>query len=1441
MRKFYVAFTMLLIAAFGFQAHAQNARVQIIHNSGDPAARLVDVLVDGGVAVERLAYREATSYVDIPAGAREIGIAVYDSDEEETTVVGTFNLTLVDGETYVVMATGVASPDDFAANPDGISTAFDLAVFAGATESGTGTGSEVTALVYHGATDAPAVDVNAGGATVVGDIEYKEFVGLAQLPADDLFLDINVAGTATTAAIFNADISGLGGGAAVVFASGFLSPLDNQGGANFALLAALPNGTVVSFPEVRDEFIVTDNTGDGTTTWTNDNIYVLDGFVFVEEGDTLNIEPGTVIKGRTGQGAQASALIVARGGYINAQGTSTDPIIFTSLVDDTENLNDIPLGTKGLWGGVIILGKATLNSEPGETAIEGIPTTETRGLYGGDDDTDNSGIFRYVSIRHGSTNIGAGNEINGLTMGGVGSGTTIEFVEVFNGADDGFEWFGGTVNTKWLISAYNDDDAFDYDEGWRGQNQFWLAVQVNEGGIDSDRGGEHDGGTSPETGAPFATPVIYNATFIGGGDAAAKRTITFRDNAGGEYHNSIFTEYGRGIDVEKLASGEHSFSRLQNGDLKLENNIFWNVADNVAANILSVGVAGDAADETFIDTYFSDNGNMNVDPGLQGISRTRDGGLDPRPGNVAAYSGLGATPSGDFFSAVNFKGAFGSSTNLWAAGWSYLDELGFFPAAPAAITLPTAEVQIIHNSGDPDARLVQISVNGEVAVDQLAYREATPFVEVPAGTAVVTVGVFNGDEDEIVASVDFSLELTADEKYVVVATGVLSPDDFAANPDGTSTAFDLAVFTPGQDAGANGAGNVDALVYHGATDAPAVDVNAGGSTVIPNLAYKSFAGYAALPAAALQLDINVAGTETTAATFDVDLSGLGGGAAVVFASGFLSPLDNEGGANFALLAALPDGTVVSFPEVRDEVVVTDNTGDGTTTWTSDNIYVLDGFVFVEAGDTLIIEPGTVVKGRTGQGAQASALIVARDGHIIANGTSSDPIIFTTLVDDTNDPNDIPLGTKGLWGGVIILGNATLNSEPGETAIEGIPTTETRGLYGGDDDTDNSGIFRYVSIRHGSTNIGAGNEINGLTMGGVGSGTTIEFVEVFNSADDGFEWFGGTVGSKWLISAFNDDDAFDYDEGWRGANQFWFAIQTNEGGIDSDRGGEHDGGTSPETGTPFATPVVYNATFIGGGDAANKRTITFRDNAGGEYHNSIFTEYGRGIDVEKLSSGTHSFDRLQAGELKLENNIFWNVADNDAASVFTVAGSGAEEADQTFIQGYFGDNGNEVANPGIVSISRTNDGGLDPRPQAGAAIFNPTLTAVPAGDFFSEVTFKGAFGSNNWARNWTYLEERGFFGNTSVVSVEDDLSEAERNLSIFPNPATSVISISVADVLRSAEVEMFNINGQSVFARSANAVNSTVDMTVDVSTLPAGLYFVRVNTQEAVVTKTVIVE
>lgn len=308
-------------------------------------------------------------------------------------------------------------------------------------------------------------------------------------------------------------------------------------------------------------------TGD-TIWWNNTTTYILDGFVFVSSGKVLMIEAGTIIQGMPGTGADASALIVAKGGKLNAEGTSADPIIFTFEGDN----GGTEATQRALWGGLIVLGNASLNSELGETQIEGIPTSETRGLYGGSVDTDNSGILRYVSIRHGGSNIGADNEINGLTLGGVGSGTTIEYVEVIGNNDDGIEWFGGTVNAKWLISAFCADDALDYDEGYRGKNQFVIVHQSED---DADRGGEHDGGTTPETATPYATPWFVNVTSVGN---SSSRAITFRDNAGGYYYNSIFTGYSRGVDIEDLVGQDQdSYKQFQEGNLELKGNIFHNI------------------------------------------------------------------------------------------------------------------------------------------------------------------------------------------------------------------------------------------------------------------------------------------------------------------------------------------------------------------------------------------------------------------------------------------------------------------------------------------------------------------------------------------------------------------------------------------------------------------------------------------------------------------------------------------------------------------------------------------------------------------------------------------------------------------------------------------------------------------------------------------------
>jgi len=397
-------------------------------------------------------------------------------------------------------------------------------------------------------------------------------------------------------------------------------------------------------PPASNVITITDNgNGTGTTTWTKDKTYILNGLVFVNSGQVLTIQAGTVIKGKPGTGASASALIVAKGGRIEAVGTPTQPIIFTFEADPLNG--SVAATTSGQWGGLIVLGNATLNSTPGTSAIEGIPTSEPRGIYGGTNDADNSGTLKYISLRHGGTDIGAANEINGLTFGGVGSGTVVEYIEIIGNADDGVEFFGGTVSTKHVV-VQTEDDGFDYDEGYRGKNQFWAVIQTSV----SDRGGEHDGGTTPEDGTPYATPLIYNATFIGNGTS---RAITFRDNAGGQYHNSIFHNFGKGIDIEDLASGEDSKNRLDVGDLRLDGIVLSNIgADNIVSAVTNPGA------------------DLSTHPNITNVTMQNLTISASNP--IATGLTAGTAPSDPWFTNVTYKGAFDPSASNWAQGWSLL-------------------------------------------------------------------------------------------------------------------------------------------------------------------------------------------------------------------------------------------------------------------------------------------------------------------------------------------------------------------------------------------------------------------------------------------------------------------------------------------------------------------------------------------------------------------------------------------------------------------------------------------------------------------------------------------------------------------------------------------------------------------------------------------------
>ncbi len=967
---------------------------------------------------------------------------------------------------------------------------------------------------------------------------------------------------------------------------------------------------LVSLFAVSQTVIVTDADLTGDATWTSDNVYLLDGFVYLEEG-TLTIEAGTVIKGKADPTTEdnASALIITRGARIEAIGSPTAPIIFTAEYDDVNDPSDLDETDRGLWGGLILLGYGELAFETETSSVEGIPEGEERAVFGGTNDDDDSGILKYVSVRHGGAELSPGDEINGVTFGGVGRGTIVEHVEVIANDDDGFEWFGGAVECKYLISAFNKDDAFDYDFGWRGKGQYWFAVQATD---QADNAGEHDG-ASPDDELPFSKPIIYNATYIGSGiDATTKNStcIHFRDATGGYYVNSVFTEFANeALEIEDLdaASGVDSRQRMEEGDLVLKNNLFWgfgagnefNTGDN---GLLRATEGGEDPNATFLVNHLTSNNNTIEDVALRGIGRTAGAmELDPRPlADSPVWSDIADYPEGDeFYTASSFRGAFGNFN--WATNWTAIDFYGYFG---------------------------------------------------------------------------------------------------------------------------------------------------------------------------------------------------------------------------------------SFGSGAEEIVITDSDLTGDAHWTSDNVYLLDGFVYLEEG-TLTIDAGTVIKGKAEptSGDNASALIITTGGMIDAQGTADNPIIFTAEFDDINDPADLDETDRGLWGGVILLGEGRLGFETETSSVEGIPEGELRAVYGGTNDADNSGIMTYVSIRHGGAELSPGDEINGLTFGGVGSETTIEHIEVIANDDDGFEWFGGAVECKYLVSAFNKDDGFDYDYGWRGKGQFWFVIQALD---QADNAGEHDG-AKPDDAAPFSQPVIYNATYIGSGvdaDTKNSTCLHFRDNAGGTYGNSIFTEFANeALEIEDLdaASGVDSRERMENGDLTLTNNIWFDFGSGDqlsaAAGGILRATEGGEDPNCDFLISHLTGHNNEIVDPQLRSISRViASNGLIPQPVEGSVAYT-NAGATPADNFFTDVDYRGAFKYDNWAENWTALDEYGYFGEFDVIGINNYASNDVASLAQnYPNPFRNSTSFDVT-LENNAVVNMYvcDMAGKVVQVIINNTNMTAGTHTIPVSGLAPGAY------------------
>jgi hypothetical protein len=567
------------------------------------------------------------------------------------------------------------------------------------------------------------------------------------------------------------------------------------------------------------------------------------------------------------------------------------------------------------------------------------------------------------------------------------------------------------------------------------------------------------------------------------------------------------------------------------------------------------------------------------------------------------------------------------------------------------------------------------------------------------------------------------------------------------------------------------------------------------------------------------------------------------------------------------------------------------------TWTANNEYFLTDRVFIPNGITLTIEPGTKIYGSVNDSGtpgtttadkaddKVGSLVTARGGRLVAEGTAAAPIIFTSVrewevannQDSPFDPGTAigPAPTKadaGQWGGIVMLGNAYINHLNGTTgnvlgyaAIEGFVPNSTPSDDGDTvpdaiqygfassgpfirDDEDDSGVLRYVSIRHGGYEFDAGREINGLTLAGVGAGTVIDHVEVYANQDDGIEFFGGTVSTSHILLAYNQDDNFDLDSGHTGVHQFWFSVA--EPGI-ADGGFEADGieGTTatqaaydaafsdvankvlktPAVGTAavvLSKPVIYNATIVGPGRTNTFSTIAvgtgqvltekgnhafiFDDYFNGEVFNSVFDDFAQDL----------AFFRDNAKAV----GATARVAHNTIGRFGTGAYTGTAASNNTLITNtnsnnlFFNSlsglptdsNSNGSTDPQLTTYTRNGSNvltAIDPRPASNSPLLKANGATLKSGAPVP-VSYRGAFGSSNWAAGWTKFSSSGIlqgpgegggsFADADGDGITDALETANTGLGL--NPAVSDASTVLPTLKTTAQ---FNAN----FTSGQNSVTS----------------------------------
>jgi hypothetical protein len=1221
---------------------------------------------------------------------------------------------------------------------------------------------------------------------------------------------------------------------------------------------------------------------------------------FVSRGEQCVNDPGT--------------LVVARGARIEAAGTALKPIIFTNLDDDNLFANSEPdpdgdyanqvvaRAHEGTWGGVIILGRGYVaNDSVGgpnaarEVRIEGtedrgyctisdlrcIDDTdctggfdtcdESLGFYGdceaaspaidpADCDDDDSGFFHYVSIRYGGFELGSANEINGLTLGGVGRATSVHHVEVLQNQDDGVECFGGAVNLKNIVVNGVGDDGLDYDEGWRGNVQFYFLLQGRAGNEVADKGGEHDGGI-PNTSEPEAIPDIWNATYVGlGGNGAgaagtnlfdpakayAKRptntTLHIRDAAAGGYKNSAFLDWGGAL---ALIEGDCGAAGSSGG--------------HVTAPYLAP--SGNCSNDTTIDCTDDapclGGGGVCVLHYLPQPGRTNK--LEFEDNHFWCYGN--PDPDGD--AIPSFPRSIADATAAGGDGGLHCDP-GFFPGlnqyATCADPLPIRELVRTPDIASP------------ALPDPIQSIDPRP----APGSPLLAVN-----------------QLPPDNGFFTQALcrGAFCDDvNWAA---GWTATYNLGYFPTPRECSLSGNPCFDDLECAIGETCDAVNV--------------------------VQVDANIEGDVLWTRDNEYILTGVRfvkpGSTLTIEPGTVVRGEPNDTICSLHVNACNDDTDCADFAS-RGERCIND---PGTLVVARGGRLIAEGnasqpIVFTNLDDDNVGVSLGRASGDYGH-RDAARAISATWGGVVLLGRG---YVANNSVAGPNPAREVRI--EGLQD----RGSCTISDARciDDTDCGGGLDTCDLGLafYGDcadtalspdDCDDDDSGSLKYVSIRYGGFELGSANEINGLTLGGTGRSTELDSIEIYQNKDDCYEAFGGSALVKRIICMGVGDDGLDYDEGYRGSVQFFVNIQHFTGSDISDKGGEHDGGI-PNTSLPEAQPAIYNATFIGlGGNGApqdplksyavkpTNTALHIRDNAATAYYNSFFGNFGgafgliegacgangtsgghvdtpyaapRGncsndtsiacTDDAPCAGGVCVFHYLprdnQTFETEFENDTWWcfgkPFGDNDGQVKFPTLDATATAA---------GGDGGAHCDPGIFSNAALNneyiDCGvqgpirqlqrgfnpdpnlpnqlelLDIRARLGGPLFQD-VRPTPNNGFFEPAPFRGAVGTDNWLTGWTNLSRLGYFESCSggagpapdaTTGLNVSRSPSDATVSWDPAALTGLTGLQYYDTLRFLRPDAATAVDFTAADGSADCIDSDDDdtLTVDTAAPPLGQVFI----------------